>query len=72
MEGNNGLVLAVRAISSCLRQLRKDVDYYWKMRIEEAVGGELKDSYSQQLEYLTASTRHLQEAVSRGGCVRAI
>ncbi len=37
------------------------------MSVEEAVGGELKE-----LEYLTARTRHLQEAVSRGGCVRAL
>jgi hypothetical protein len=42
MEGTDYPVVVMTAISSCLRQLREDVDHYCKERVEEAVVGEPK------------------------------
>jgi hypothetical protein len=59
-DGGNDLVLTARAIILCLQQLRGEVKQHRKL--EEA---EVKEVPTQQLEYLSAGPRSLEDALKR-------
>jgi hypothetical protein len=55
-------VLLIKAISSCLKQLKKNVDHYPTLKAADATSEEARDTNAQQLEYLAVDAGSLEEA----------
>jgi hypothetical protein len=62
MEGGNDPKATIRAISTCILQLKGEVDQHRKAKEAEA---EFKETEVCQLEYLEASTESLEDALKR-------
>jgi hypothetical protein len=55
-------VLLIKAISSCLQQLKKNVEHYCTSKAADATSEKARDTNAQQLEYLAVEARSLEEA----------
>jgi hypothetical protein len=60
------------AILFCLKQPKEEVKCHLKLKETEASRDKVKDYYAQQLEYLPARARSLEEALNRHTATRVL
>jgi hypothetical protein len=59
-------MLVMKAITFGLQQLKEDVELCLKSKAADATRQEVRDMYSQRLEYLAVGSRSLEEALNQG------
>jgi hypothetical protein len=69
IKGVNDPVLTMSAINLCIQQLRGEVDQHQKAKEAKA---ELKEVRAQQLKYLSAGTKSLDDVLKRRSVVGVI
>jgi hypothetical protein len=62
-EGGKDPVLVMIATTTCLQQLNDEGDRHYRAKAMGAAGGECRHIHAQQLEYLSAGVRSLEETM---------
>jgi hypothetical protein len=71
-EGGKDPAITMTAILFCLKQPKEDVKCHRKLKGTEALRDKVKDYYAQQLEYLPAWARSLEEALNQQTAMRVL